>query len=50
VSNIPAWKTYMVRGAWQATIHGVTKNQTQLSPHVFILKQAKSNIPIGKSY
>ena len=24
----------MDRGAWQATVHGVTKSQTQLSGHV----------------
>ena len=23
----------MVRGAWRATVHGVTKSQTQLSTH-----------------
>ena len=29
--SIPAWKIPMGRGAWQATVHGVTKNWTQLS-------------------
>ena len=29
----------MDRGAWQATVHGLTKNQTRLSTptHVFLL-------------
>ena len=30
-SSILAWKIPMDRGAWQATVHGVTKSQTQLS-------------------
>ena len=30
-SGIPAWRIPMDRGAWQATVHGVTKSQTQLS-------------------
>ena len=30
-SSILAWKNPMNRGAWQATVHGVTKSQTQLS-------------------
>ena len=30
-SSILAWKNSMVRGAWQATVHRVTKIQTQLS-------------------
>ena len=29
-SSILAWKTSMDRGAWRATIHGVTKSWTQL--------------------
>ena len=29
--SIPAWKIPMDRGAWQATVHGVTKDRTQLS-------------------
>ena len=29
-SSILAWKIPMDRGAWQATVHGVTKNPTQL--------------------
>ena len=27
-SSIPAWKIPMSRGAWQATIQGVTKSRT----------------------
>ena len=30
-SSILAWKNPMHRGDWQATVHGVTKSQTQLS-------------------
>ena len=36
-SGILAWKNPMDRGAWQATVHGVAKSQTQLSNfHVHI--------------
>ena len=30
-SNILAWRIPMDRGAWRATVHGVTKSQTRLS-------------------
>ena len=30
-SSILAWKTPMDRGAWQATVHGAAKCQTQLN-------------------
>ena len=30
-SNILAWRIPMDGGAWPATVHGVTKSQTQLS-------------------
>ena len=30
-SSILGWRIPMDRGAWQATVHGVTKSQTQLS-------------------
>ena len=30
-SSILAWRIPMDRGAWQATFHGVSKSQTQLS-------------------
>ena len=29
-SNILAWRIPMDRGTWQATVHGVAKNQTRL--------------------
>ena len=29
-SSILAWRISMDRGAWRATVHGVTKSQTQL--------------------
>ena len=34
-SSILAWRISMDRGAWQATVHGVTKNWTWLSDHHF---------------
>ena len=34
-SSILAWRTPMDRGAWRATIHGVTKSRTWLSTHKF---------------
>ena len=30
-SSILAWRIPLDRGAWRATVHGVTKSQTQLS-------------------
>ena len=30
-SSILAWRIRMDRGAWQATVHGVTENRTRLS-------------------
>ena len=30
-SSILAWRIPMVRGAWQATVHGVEKSRTGLS-------------------
>ena len=30
-SSILAWRIPMDRGIWQATVHGVSKSQTQLS-------------------
>ena len=35
-SSIPAWENPVGRGAWWATVHGVTKSQTQLSTHTHI--------------
>ena len=34
-SSTLAWKNPMDRGAWQATIYSITKNQTQLSDKHF---------------
>ena len=31
-SSIFAWRIPMDRGAWWATVHGVTKSRTRLSP------------------
>ena len=31
LSSILAWRMPMDRGAWQATVHGITKSQTKLS-------------------
>jgi len=33
-SSILAWRIPMDRGGWCATVHGVSKNQTQLSLEV----------------
>ena len=30
-SCLPAWRILMDRGAWQATVHGITKSWTPLS-------------------
>ena len=30
-SSIPAWRIPMDKGAWQATLHGVTKSWTRLN-------------------
>ena len=35
-SHILAWENPTDRGAWWATVHGVTKSQTQLSDFTFI--------------
>ena len=32
-SSILAWRISMDRGAWQATVHGITKSRTRLSMH-----------------
>ena len=29
-SSILGWRIFMDRGAWQATVHGVSKSQTRL--------------------
>ena len=30
-SSMLAWRIPMDKGAWQATVHGITKSQTRLS-------------------
>ena len=30
-SSVLAWRILMDRGAWQATVHGVTESRTQMS-------------------
>ena len=39
-SSILAWRISMDRGAWQATVHGVTKSRTRLSDlaHTHVLR------------
>ena len=37
-SSILAWRIPMDRGAWWATVQGVTKSQTQLSMHACIFR------------
>ena len=34
-SNILAWRIPIDRGAWQATVHGVTKSRTRLSTCIY---------------
>ena len=34
-SNILAWRIPMDRGAWWATVHGVTKNRPQQSTYIW---------------
>ena len=43
-SSTPAWRIPMDRGAWQASVHGVTQSRTQLKclstpTHAIILMQ-----------
>ena len=37
LSSIFGWRIPMNRGAWQATVHGVTKSRTQLSMQLMTL-------------
>ena len=43
-SSVLAWRIPMDRGAWQATAHGVTKSQTQLSDLAHIHKKRNTII------
>ena len=38
-SRILALKNSMDRGAWQATVHGIAKSQTQLNTHTHMHAQ-----------
>ena len=42
-SNILAWRVPMDRGAWRATVLGVTKSQTRLSTAQHMALQMKVN-------
>ena len=51
-SCIPAWRIQWTRGAWQATVHGVTKSQTGLSyyhAHIHTHTQA-TLLEMGKRF
>ena len=39
----PCLENSMDRGAWQATVHRVTKSQTQLSEHIGLKIELKSS-------
>ena len=43
-SSILAWRIPMDRGAWQATVHGFTKSQTQLSDLCTHVQRGCTNI------
>ena len=60
-SSILGWKNPVGRGAWRATVHGVTKSQTQLKwlstyahpiirsiVSVFLMTYLHHNIPLVK--
>ena len=51
-SSILAWKNPMVRGAWQATVNGVTQSQTQLSDFTFFLDKTSfsPSFPRNKNF
>ena len=42
-SSIPAWIIPMDRGAWQPTVHGVTKSQRGLSKHISFTESSQMN-------
>ena len=41
-SSILSWEIPWIRGSWQATVHGVTKNQTRLSNETTIIAGMKT--------
>ena len=55
VTRTPLQNSYlensMDKGAWQATVHGVAKNQTQLSDehtHTYLYSLVVKNLPVMK--
>ena len=40
----------MDRGAWQATVHGVTKNQTRLSTHTHTHPRTQANMSKSQTF
>ena len=49
-SSILAWGIHMDRGAWQAAVHGVAKNQTRLSNLQTHLLGGGANSPLSYTY
>ena len=45
-SSILAWEIPWTEGAWQATVHGVTKSITRLSDKTTIVAQIKQMIGV----
>ena len=43
-SSILAWRNPMDRGAWWATVHSVTKSQTQLNTHTQTICSSNSTL------
>ena len=48
-SSILAWKFPMERGAWWATVHGVTKTQTRLSHFHYTVQVGENQEDAGAS-
>ena len=49
-SSVLAWKNPMNRGGWQATFHGVAKNQTQLSNYTSTRKNTEKESAKKQAY
>ena len=47
-SSILAWRIPMDRGAWWATVHGVSKNQTLNTEHLHLLTVGQN--PVSQSF
>ena len=43
-SSILAWRILMDRGAWRATVHGVTKSQTRQNETKYSTEQTLLNM------